>query len=375
VADVLIVGGGIIGLSAAYRLATGGRKVRVLDSSGARGASWVAAGMLAPASEASFGEEDLTRLTLAAVPAFTAFAAELEAVTGQPVGLLTEGTLAVAFNPDDRVALDRLTEFRDALDLRTETLTGRQVRALEPYLAAGVRSGVLASDDLSVDNRQYLNTVASAARSAGVEVLDGSGAGTVTHLFRQAGRVVGAATANGVEHRADLVVLCAGAASAGLLDLPVEPVKGQILRLQVPDRLRAAGEVLTHTVRGLVRGSEVYLVPRRTGEIVVGATSEQQGFDVTVTAGAVYELLRNAYELLPISSEFTFYEATAASRPGTPDNGPLVGRYDPGLIVATGHYRNGVLLSAITAEAVARLADDEALAEEWTPFDPHRFDH
>jgi glycine oxidase len=117
----------------------------------------------------------------------------------------------------------------------------------------------------------------------------------------------------------------------------------------------------------------VYLVPRASGEVVVGATTEQQGYDVTVTAGAVYELLRNAYELLPISSEFHFVEARAGSRPGTPDNGPLVGNLEPGLIVASGHYRNGILLSALTAAAVVRLVAGESVAEEWKPFDPHRF--
>jgi glycine oxidase len=130
---------------------------------------------------------------------------------------------------------------------------------------------------------------------------------------------------------------------------------------------------LRHTVRGLVRGNEVYLVPRDSGEVVVGATSEQQGFDVTVTAGGVYELLRNAYELLPISSEFSFVEARAGSRPGTPDNGPLVGEIKPGLIIAAGHYRNGILLSALTAAAVVRLVAGQSLAEEWKAFHPQRF--
>jgi glycine oxidase len=158
-----------------------------------------------------------------------------------------------------------------------------------------------------------------------------------------------------------------------LLPVGVQPVKGQILRLAVPARLSAAGPVLSHTVRGLVRGSEVYLVPRHNGEIVVGATSEQQGHDRTVTAGGVYELLRNAYELLPVSSEFSFVEARAGTRPGTADNGPLVGWYEPGLLLATGHYRNGILLSALTAEAVATLAAGQQLGPEWQPFGARRF--
>jgi glycine oxidase len=366
---VVVVGAGAIGLATAFRLAEAGAEVVLIDASGTRGASWAAAGMLAPVSEASFGEEELTRLTLAAVPAFIDFATLLQGLTGRPVGLRTEGTLAVALTADDRAALLRLTEFRTSLGLATDNLTGSEARRLEPYLASDVRAGVLAGDDLSVDNRGYLLALDRACSLAGVTRLTGE----VTSLSRSGDRVDGVLTAAGQVIAADLVVLCAGALTERLTGYPIQPVKGQILRLQIPDRLTAAGPVLTRTVRGLVHGSEVYLVPRVGGEVVVGATVEQQGFDTTVTAGGVYELLRNAYELLPISSEFTFVEALAGLRPGTADNGPLLGQVQPGLILATGHYRNGILLSALTALAVRRLAAGERPAEEWDAFDPDRF--
>jgi glycine oxidase len=366
---VLIVGGGIIGLAIACRTAETGLSVRVIDSSGTRGASWAAAGMLAPISEASFGEEELTRLNVAAVAEFVQFAALLEDRTGSRVGLRTDGTLAVAFNADDRVALDRLTEFRTSLGLKTKSLTGREARRLEPFLAADVRSGVLALDDLSVDNRQYATALRTVCDTLAVGFIIDDVAG----LISSGGRVTGVQTTSGRSFSATTVVLCAGAATGQLTDLPVQPVKGQILRLAVPDRLSASGPVLSHTVRGIVRGSEVYLVPREHGEVVVGATSEQQGNDTTVTAGGVYELLRNAYELLPISSEFRFCEARAGLRPGTPDNAPIVGQLSAGLIVASGHYRNGILLSASTATAVTRLIAGQAIAEEWKPFSPERF--
>lgn len=369
--DALLVGGGAIGLAAAYRLARLGYAVRVVDASGGRNASWAAAGMLAPVSEAAFGEEELTRLNLAAVPAFQQLAAELQDRTGQPVGLRTEGTLAVAFNADDRAALDRLTDFRAGLGLSTERLSGAAARALEPYLAAGVRGGVLSAEDLSVDNRRYLAVLRNAAEAAGVHLV----CAEVSSLLwdSNGGRVSGVRTATGAGLYADTVVLCAGAATGGLLPVPVQPVKGQILRLAVPARLRAAGPVLTRTVRGIVRGSEIYLVPRSDGEVVVGATSEQQGHDTGVTAGGVYELLRNAYELLPISSEFDFVEARAGSRPGTPDNGPILGKVCDGLVLATGHYRNGILLSALTADAVAALVSGEPVVPVWRPFGHDRF--
>ncbi|MDQ1721400.1 MAG: glycine oxidase [Pseudonocardiales bacterium] len=367
-----MVGGGVIGLAAAYRLAERGAVVQVVDASGGRGASWAAAGMLAPVSEAAFGEDELTRLNLAAVPAFQRLAAELQGRTGQPVGLRTEGTLAVAFNADDRAALDRLTDYRTGLGLRTQRLSGTAARALEPYLAAGVRGGVLTADDLSVDNRRYLSALRAAAEAAGVSFIT---AEVSSLLWGSAGgsRVSGVRTTAGVELRAGAVVLCGGAATGALLPVPVQPVKGQILRLAVPDRLRSAGPVLTRTVRGIVRGSEIYLVPRVEGEVVVGATSEQQGHDTGVTAGGVYELLRNAYELLPISSEFSFVEARAGSRPGTPDNGPILERVADGLVLATGHYRNGILLSALTADAVAALVKGEPVEPVWNPFGLGRF--
>ncbi|HEX4728618.1 MAG TPA: glycine oxidase ThiO [Jatrophihabitans sp.] len=368
-ADVLIVGGGVIGLAAAYRLASAGHRVRLVDPGTDRGASWAAAGMLAPVSEAGFGEDALTRLCLAAVTAFPGFADELEQLVGEPVGLSRAGTLVVGVNPDDRVALDRLSDYRDRLGLRTERLTGSRLRALEPYLTAEVRAGVLAADDLSVDNRSYLAVLRAACQASGV-LLE---AGVVSELIRSDDQVVGVALESGARHHGEFTVLCSGAVTDRLLPVGVQPVKGQVVRLAVPARLRNGPPVLSHTVRGLVRGGEVYLVPRANGEVVVGATSEQQGHDTTVTAGGLYELLRNAYELLPISSEFSFVEARAGSRPGTPDNGPLVGEFCPGLLLATGHYRNGILLSALTADAVADLVAGRAAAAVWQPFQAGRF--
>lgn len=371
--DVLIVGGGVIGLACAFRLAEAGADVALIEagvgSGGGDGASWAAAGMLAPVSEAGFGEQDLVRLNVSAVPEFRLLAASLDALPGEPVGLRTEGTLAVAFDADDKAALARMTEYRSSLGLVSSVLTGSQTRSLEPFLAPGVRGGVLAVDDLSVDNRRYLGSLRRATAALGVRMLTGR----VETLDRAAGRVVGVTTADGEQLRAGTVLLCAGAHSGRLTGYPVHPVKGQILRLRVPERLSRQGAVLTHTVRALVRGQEVYLVPRVGGEVVLGASQEQQGFDTTVTVGGVFELLRNAYELMPLASEFEIVEMLAGLRPGTPDNGPLLGEVEPGLIMATGHHRNGMLLSASTAVAVAALAAGRPVAAEWLPFDPHRF--
>jgi glycine oxidase len=374
--DVLVVGGGVIGLAAAWRLSGEGASVRVIDSSGTRGASWAAAGMLAPVSEAFFGEEDLLRLNLAALGRFPSFAAELEAAAEQVVGLRREGTLVVALDNGDRAALSRLSAFRASLGFPTEELIGSAARRLEPYLSAEARAAVLAPGDLSVDNRRYVMALHAAAARAGVGVVERR----VVELLVDGGRVRGVRTDGGGDWRADTVVLAAGAWSRELPGLPagvappVRPVKGQILRLGLPPALRSAGPVLSHTVRAIARGSEVYLVPRADGELVVGATSEEQGFDETVTAGAVYQLLRDAQEVLPIVGELALVEARVGLRPGTPDNGPIVGGCPvAGLVLATGHYRNGILLSALTADAVAALVAGRALGPEWAPFTPNRF--
>ena len=365
----MIVGGGVIGLACAFRLAEAGAAVSVIDPGGGVGASWVAAGMLAPVSEAGFGEPDLLRVSVAAVAQFRLLAQALDRLPGEPGGLRTEGTLAVAFDGDDRAALARMTEYRSSVGLTSRTLTGGQTRQVEPFLAAGVRAGVLASDDLSVDNRSYLRSLQRAAAAMGVQMVTGC----VSGLDRAGGRVVGVALQSGQHLQADAVVLCAGAQSGRLSGYPVHPVKGQILRLQIPVRLLAQGPVLTHTVRALVRGQEVYLVPRVGGEVVLGATAERQGFDSQVTVGGVFELLRNAGEVMPVCGEFQILEMRAGLRPGTPDNGPLLGEAEPGLIMATGHHRNGMLLSASTAAAVTALVGGQPVPPQWVPFHPDRF--
>ena len=371
--DVLVVGGGVIGLASAWRLAREGVAVTLVDASGTRGASWAAAGMLAPVSEAGFGEEPLLRLNLAALARFPSAVAELEVDTGHSVGLRRDGTLVVAMDADDRVAISRLFGFRTSLGLVTEELTGSAVRRLEPFLSPSVRGAVLAADDLSVDTRRYALALRAALAHHRVEVI----AGRAEELLVEHGKVVGVRTDSG-ELRAGTVLLATGSWSLTLdglpadVLLPVRPVKGQILRLGPSPR--APGTILTRTVRALVRGFEVYLVPREDGEIVVGATVEELGFDETVTVGAVHDLLRDACEIVPCLSELALVECRAGLRPGTPDNGPLLGDVGvPGLLIATGHFRNGILLSALTADAVVGLVTGTGTGPEWKPFAADRF--
>jgi glycine oxidase len=374
-ADVVVVGGGVIGTAIAWRAAAAGLGVVLVDPQRDDGASLVAAGMLAPVSESIFGEEALLRLNLLAVRRFPAFAAELEAQTGHQIGLRRAGTLAVAYDPGDHAALLRLTEFRRSVGLDAAELDSRAIRKLEPFLAPEVRGGALFAGDWSVDNRRYLAALRRAAQAAGVRtvrdqvtgITGGGGPGTGVRL---AGDTAAPAVSCGT------VVVAAGWGSAGIAGLPgrlaevVRPVKGQLLRLRLP---AAMPPVLTHTVRGTVRGTDVYLVPRADGELVVGATQEERGPDRTVTAGAVHDLLRDALSVLPVLSELVLAETCAGLRPGTLDNGPVVGPAGGGLLLATGHYRNGILLSAVTADAALAWLTGQPPAAEWAPFTPDRF--
>ena len=371
-ADVAIVGGGVIGTAIAWRAAAAGLDAVLVDPQRDDGASLVAAGMLAPVSESIFGEEALLRLNLLAVRRFPTFAAELEERTGQHIGLRQEGTLAVAYDPGDHAALLRLTEFRRSVGLDAAELDSRAIRKLEPFLTPDVRGGALFAGDWSVDNRRYLAALRQAAQAAGVRSVPGQ----VTRVTSSGGQLTGAGLADGTAISCRTVVIAAGWGSAGIAGLPgrladvVRPVKGQLLRLRLP---AAMPPVLSHTVRATVRGTDVYLVPRADGELVVGATQEERGPDRTVTAGAVHDLLHDALSVLPVLSELVLAETCAGLRPGTLDNGPLAGPASAGLLLATGHYRNGILLSAVTADAAVAWLTGQPPAAEWAPFTPDRF--
>jgi glycine oxidase len=373
IADVVVACGGVIGTAIAWRAAAAGLDVVLVDPEQGHAASLVAAGMLAPVSEALFGEDALLRLNLLAVRRIGSFAAELEEATGRQVGLRREGTLAVAYDPGDYAALIRLTAFRRSAGLDAEELDSRACRKLEPFLTPDVHGGVLFPGDWSVDNRRYVAALGDAARSVKVRCVRDR----VLEVRIRDGQVRGVRLADGGDIGAAHVVVAAGCWSGAVDGLPdalrtvVRPVKGQLLRLRHPAGMPP---VISHTIRAIVRGTDVYLVPRADGELIVGATQEERGPDQTVTAGAVHDLLHDAMSVLPVTSELILAETCAGLRPGTPDNGPVVGRCGPdGLLLATGHYRNGILMSPVTADAAVALLAGQAPAPEWEPFTPQRF--
>jgi glycine oxidase len=372
-ADVVVAGGGVIGTAIAWCAAAAGLDVVLVEPGRGDAASLVAAGMLAPVSEALFGEGALLRVNLLALGRFPSFAAELEEAAGQHVGLRRDGTLAVAYDPGDYAALMRLTTFRRSAGLDAEELDSRACRRLEPFLTPDVHGGVLFAGDWSVDNRRYAAALREAMTAAKVRLVRDE----VTQALVQDGRARGVRLAGGDDIGAAWTVIAAGCWSSAVGGVPealraaVRPVKGQLLRLRHPASMPP---VLTHTIRATVRGADVYLVPRADGELIVGATQEERGPDQTVTAGAVHDLLHDAMSVLPVTSELILAETCAGLRPGTLDNGPIVGGSGVGgLLVATGHYRNGILMSPVTADAVVAMLTGASPAPEWEPFTPERF--
>ncbi|PRX97007.1 glycine oxidase ThiO [Allonocardiopsis opalescens] len=365
--DVVIVGAGVVGLATAWRCAQRGLATVLVDPRPAGGATRVSAGMLTPTTEAAYGEEELVRFALRSRGLYPAFAAELAEASGADPGYRAEGTLQVAFDSDDWAQLRELLAFTERLGVRTERLTSRETRRLEPMLSPAVRGALYAPDDHSVDPRRLAAALLRAAERAGARL-----------LRRRAERLLltadGAAAAgvlldDGTELRARQVVLAAGADCGELAGLPrgavptIRPVKGQILRLRAP-----AG-FLTRTVRGLVRGTPVYLVPRDGGELVLGATQEELGRDERLTVGGVWQLLRDARELVPGVAELEITETAVGLRPGAADNLPLLGPTAlPGLQLAAGHFRHGVLLAPVTAEVMAHAVAEEKLPDHAREF-------
>jgi glycine oxidase len=384
VPDLVVIGGGAIGLATAWRAASAGLRVTLLDPDPGHGASWAAAGMLAPVTEVHYGELPLLALNLASNGLWPSFAAELTELTGHDIGYRRTGTLMVARDTDDLAVLDRLLAYQRAHDLEVERLSSRECRQREPRLSPRIRGGMLVPGDHQVDNRALVEALVVACDKAGVE----RRAERADEVIVEADRVTGVRAAGGTIACGRVLVAggCWSASLGGLPPgmIPVRPVKGQLLHLRAP----SAGRLIRSGARGArsgpadpplatgnIRGVDVYLVPRADGRFVVGATVEERGHDTTVTAGAVADLLRDAIELLPDIAELELAEATAGLRPGSPDNAPMIGPAAiDGLVVAAGHYRNGILLTPVTSAGIAELLTTGTLPGVLRPFSPRRFE-
>ena len=389
--DVAVIGGGIVGLGIAWTVARSGRTVAVIDPAPGTGATYAAAGMLAAVSEFHYQEEGLLEAMLASAQLYPEF---IESLGAAETGYRTAATITIGADAADRQALADLRAVQLTHGLSVESLTIREARQREPLLSPQLSSAFSIEQDHQVDPRRLAARLQSsvaaiatarewpnshAIRQNAVELLH-------EHPSDTGSRVTGVALADGSTVLAGEVVVANGLAArelAGLPDgctLPLRPVYGDILRLRVPEHLRP---FLTSTVRGLVRGLPVYLVPRMDCTVVLGATQREDG-SAGVSAGGVHQLLRDAQVLVPAVAELELIEATVRARPATPDNAPLLGRVASGvdatgadvdiagLIVATGFFRHGVLLTPMAAQHCLSLIEGSA-GDRWARFRPDRF--
>jgi glycine oxidase len=367
---VAIIGAGVVGLGIAWRLAARGAVVEVFDrGSAGAGATHAAAGMLAACCEAEPGEEALIALGRESQARWPAFAAELLDASGIDVELRTEGTLVVASTADDQARLHHHLVFQQKLGLPLEWISAAETRRREPHLAGKLAGAVWSPQDHQVENRKLAAALRVAAEAAGATIRENT---PVKDISIAGPRADGIVLADGTKIAADVVVLAAGAWSRSIggvapaLRPPVRPIKGQMLSL----RMDAAAPLLNH----VIWAPGVYLVPRRDGRLIVGATVEEKAFDTTLTAGGMLTLLDAAWRTVPSIEELPIEEMWVGHRPGSRDDAPILG---PGpvdrLVYATGHHRNGILLAPVTADTIARLVLDGTVDPAIRSFGVERF--
>lgn len=333
-----------------------------------RGASWAAAGMLAATIETEPGEEPLLPLTLESQRLWPDFVRELEAASGISVEYRDEGTLNVALNRDDAETLRHSYEFQSGLGLDLEWLNAAEARRLEPHLKPGIAAAVLSRNDHQVENRCLARALIAACRAAEVELHEHC---PVTEVVTAGGEARGVETERGREE-ADVVVLAAGAWSREIGGIPapylppVRPIKGQMLALQM--------DKAAPLIRHVVWLPRAYLAPRLDGRLVIGATVEERGFDTNLTAGGILALLEGTWRALPTIEELPIAEMWVGFRPGSRDDAPMLGPSGiDGLVIATGHHRNGILLTPVSAAIVSNYILSGRLPEMARAFAPRRF--
>ncbi|MYF97594.1 glycine oxidase ThiO [Candidatus Poribacteria bacterium] len=371
---IIIIGGGVIGLGIGWQLAKAGASVSLFERDQVgRGASWAAAGMLAPLAEAHTEETELLELGVKSLSLYPQWVDELETDAQMSIDYRVEGTLIVGLEPDDTHQLSHLYAAQQQMNLNVNWLTGREAREIEPTLSPRVTAAIHCASDHQVDNRLMVNALQRAYIACSGMLHENS---SVEGVVIKEGTVTGVLVEDGTQ-KCDVVVLAAGCWSAQIKGIPetlcppIRPVKGQMLALQMEGGVKV--ETVIRTVRARYPTS-VYLVPRNDGRLIVGATSEEMGFDTRLTVGGIFELLRGAWETVPGVYELPILDTWAGLRPGSRDNAPILGKTPvENLIYATGHYRNGILLTPITAYEISKLIMTGETSDIIEPFQLNRF--
>ena len=348
--QVAVVGGGVIGLSCAFELARRGKSVTVIEREETGfGASTVAAGMLAPSSEIEMTPAPVVELQLDSLKRYPRFIADIEAASELSCGYRDNGTLWVSRHRDDELELDHLCAIQNDRGMTARRLTGRELRRIEPYLSPRAVGGLLVETDHQVDTRKLVPALRAACEAVGVQILVQTGVTSVEGTQGQLSLALHTATSDSIL-QADQVLLAAGVwLEDGLVTplprLGMRPIKGEIVHLQ--------GQPLIDHV---LRNSDIYIIPRACGELLLGATEEEQGFDMKPTAGGVLDLLRYAFEILPGIYDLNVTELDVGLRPTFSDHMPVIAPTETeGIFIAGGHYRGGILLAASTAHWIGEI--------------------
>jgi glycine oxidase len=362
--DVAIAGAGLIGSAIAFELAQAGLKVAVFDrSEPGREASWASAGILSPAPE-SPAMISMVPIAKASMNPYPSLVANVEEISGEKVGFRPKGTIDVFFNKDAIPDLSTLIALHHGMGLKAEPLRAEDARELEPSLSPELEAAALRPDEASIDNRAFTHAMLIAAKKSGVEVFAGT---SVKGIVKEGNRCAGLKLENEIV-TAKWTVIAAGCFSSEIEGVrefaPVRPAKGQMISLRA-DGLE---------VERVIWGEKIYIVPRNDGRILAGATVEYVGFDKQVTAGGVEKILSAAIEVIPEFADARIEETWAGLRPDSPDHLPILGPTDiDGLVIATGHFRSGILLTPITARLTRQWITERSVEFDWERLSPMRF--
>lgn len=362
--DAAIAGGGLIGASIALELARAGLQVGLFDRQApGKEASWAGAGILSPAPE-NAAMVALVPLAKASMALYPEFVRKVEEISGQRAGYRPKGTLQALFSANAREELSTVVALHHGLGLRAEPLSAQNARELEPALSEEVEAAVLRPDEASVDNRAMAGAILEAARRSGVQIFEGE---HVHAIWREGDRCAGLLVED-EKIEARWTVIAAGCFSAQIEGAaaiaPVRPAKGQMVALRVDDV----------QIERVLWSENIYLVPRDDGRILAGATVEHVGFDKNVTAGGLERVIGAAIELAPSLANARVEETWAGLRPDSPDHLPILGPAGlDGLLVATGHFREGILLAPITARLMREWIIEQRVSVDWERFSPMRF--